>query len=368
MISRPLLFGPYQRKAELLAAEPDLQLTVIVPRAWREGGIDHRLERRHTAGYRLIEVPLRLNGHFHLHWYPTMPGVLTAEEPHLVHLDEEPYNLATFLAARAARAVGARAVFFTWQNLRRSYPPPFRQFESWLYRHVDGAIAGSQTAAQVLRAKGYAGQLAVVPQFGVDTGLYKPAEGPRPAGPFTVGYVGRLVWAKGVDLLLHALATFPVPWRLVIAGDGPARPGLLQQAAELGIAGQVHWCGWLAGPELAEFYRSLDVLVLPSRSTPSWTEQFGRVLIEAMASRVACVGAASGEIPQVLGDAGLTFPENDFHALQGCLSQLATDDIGRRRLAHAGYRRALSEFTMERVVANTAAFYRAILATGEAPG
>ncbi len=367
MVSKALVVGAYQRKAELLASEPDLRLTVIVPTAWREAGTERRLERPERPDYRLIETQLRLNGHFHLHWYPRLPALFRSEQPHLVHLDEEPYNLATVLGVRAARACGARSLFFAWQNLARRYPPPFRWLERWVYRTVDAAIAGSQTAAQVLRAKGYRGRLAVIPQFGVDTRQFFPESAPRPADELVVGYVGRLVPAKGVDLLLRALADLTTPWQLVIAGEGPARRYLQHLAWDLGIADRILWTGWLASAALAERVRSLHILVLPSRSTRTWTEQFGRVLVEAMACRVACIGAASGEIPHVLGESGLTFPEGDWHALRHCLRLLADDPNRRERLAEAGYRRALAQFTMEGVAAATADLYRALL-RGDRPG
>src|SRR5262245_58979451 len=101
MVSKALVAGPYQPKAELTAPPPDLDLTVAVPPFWRDGDRDQPLERLHTAGYRLVEIPIRRPGDFHLHRYPTLRRLLDEERPALLHMDEEPYNLATFLALRA---------------------------------------------------------------------------------------------------------------------------------------------------------------------------------------------------------------------------------------------------------------------------
>ena len=68
--------------------------------------------------------------------------------------------------------------------------------------------------------------------------------------------------------------------------------------------------------EVPAVLRALDVLVLPSLTTPSWKEQFGRVLQEAMACAIPVVGSDSGEIPHVIGDAGLVTPEGDAAALR----------------------------------------------------
>ena len=110
------------------------------------------------------------------------------------------------------------------------------------------------------------------------------------------------------------------------------------------------------------FYHTLDVLVLPSRSRPNWKEQFGRVLIEAMACGVPVVGSTCGEIPMVIGDAGLIFPENDCAALTAALQSLLDDRAQRTALAAAGRRRVLERFTMQQVAADTVAAYRRLLA------
>jgi glycosyltransferase involved in cell wall biosynthesis len=362
LLSKALVVGPYQRKAELLANEPDIELTVVVPPLWRDGDHVQRLERRHTRGYRLLTTRVVAPGNFHLHFYPSFGQILDDLRPDLVHIDEEAYNLATFMALRAARSHGAGSLFFTWQNLARRYPPPFGLFERTVHRHADGAIAGSQTAAQVLRAKGYAGQMWVIPQFGVDPDQFRPADEPRPRGPLSAGYVGRLVPGKGVDLLIEALSGLDLPWKLTLAGDGPARADLERLAEVCQVADRVTFRSWLPGSALPDFYRTLDILILPSRPTRNWIEQFGRVLIEAMACGVACVGSDSGEIPYVLGAAGVVFPAGNARALRDALAGLAADPAERTRLATAGRQRVLAQFTMARVAAETAVAYRAIAA------
>jgi len=367
MVSKALVVGGYQRKAELLAAEPDVDLTVVVPPFWRDGGIELRLERAHTDGYDLVETPIFRPGSFHTHFYAGLGRVMTAVRPEIVHIDEEPYNLATFLALYGARRRGARTLFFTWQNLRRFYPLPFAWFERYAHRSIDGAIVGSRTAGDVLRAKGYAGRMWLIPQFGVDTDVYRPPAGARPHDPFTVGYAGRLVWAKGVDLLIEALAEVHGDWRLEIVGEGQEADALRALARMCGIGDRVRFTPWLDSAAMPDLYRGLDAFVLPSRSTPAWVEQFGRVLTEAMACGVPCIGSDSGEIPHVLGDAGLVFREGDAAALRVLLRSLIADPAYRARLAEAGRQRVLDRFTMARVARDTAAVYR-VLASDDGAG
>ena len=155
--------------------------------------------------------PIRWPRSFHLHHYPELGALLDAQQPDVLHIDEEAYNLATVRAVRAARARGIRCLFFSWQNLGRTYPFPFGRFEREVHRLVDGAIAGTPAAADVLRAKGYEGPLWTIPQFGVDPAIFHPPEGGRAtrAGELVVGFAGRLVPEKGVDLLIEALHGLP---------------------------------------------------------------------------------------------------------------------------------------------------------------
>ena len=371
MISKACLVGTYQRKLEEIARFPDVELMVIVPSSWQEESRTVHLERAHTEGYDLVVEPMAFNGSFHFHVYPRLGRRLRDFQPDLVHIDEEPYNLATLHALWLAKRSGARALWFTWQNLKRDYPLPFRLIEAYTLNRTDYAIAGSQGAAEVWREKGYAGPMAVIPQFGVDPDLFSPSEMGRlerlsarrdAARGFTIAYVGRLVPEKGVDVLLDALADLPGVWRLRIVGYGPEEEELKAQARLLGLSHRVSFEGWLPSVRMPAFYRQLDALVLPSRSRPNWVEQFGRVLIEAMACAVPVIGSDCGEIPHVIGEAGLVFPEGNAAALRAALTRLTRDVDLWSDLAWRGRERVLSHFTQERIAARTVSVYRRMMA------
>ena len=174
------------------------------------------------------------NGSFHLHWYPRLARRMSTFDPQVVHVEEEPYNLATWHATRLARRRGRAVVGFTWQNLARRYPTPFRAMQAHVLAHTDHFIAGSVEAEQVLRSKGYRGPTSIVPQVGVDPDEFAPDAGPRPHRPFTIGYAGRLVPEKGVDLLISAASRLPDGARIAIIGSGPERERLIALSPRAG--------------------------------------------------------------------------------------------------------------------------------------
>src|SRR5215472_15761707 len=180
MISKALVAGTSQRKLEELAKCPDVELTLVTPAYWQsDDGRKQVLEPLYTSGYQMIVTPMALNGNFHLHYYPQLSKIMREVRPEIVHIDEEPYNFATFQAMRLARKQKASALFFTWQNLYRNYPPPFRQMELYNYHHASFALAGNRDAQDILRRKGFQGPIRIIPQFGFDTNIYRRSE-PRP--------------------------------------------------------------------------------------------------------------------------------------------------------------------------------------------
>lgn len=359
MLSKACIVGIYQPKLEAIAGR-GVDLTVLVPPSWRDERGVQQLERAHTVGYQLREIPIRFNGNFHLHHYPTMGREIRALRPEIVHIDEEPYNLATWQALHHSRNVGARSLFFSWQNIRRAYPPPFSWGERWTLGNIDCALAGTDSAAEVLRAKGYAGPLAVIPQFGTSPELFQPAAN-RPERPFTFGFVGRLVPEKGLHILLRAAAQMEGDWRLRLVGGGSARDEFESLARTLGIGEKVAFIGQLSSTDLPDQYHKLDALVLPSLTRVNWKEQFGRVLVEAMASGVPVIGSDSGAIPGVVGDAGLIVPEGDVDALARALRDLRDLPDLRTDLIEKGRARFLAHYTHERIAAATVGIYQEML-------
>jgi glycosyltransferase involved in cell wall biosynthesis len=160
---------------------------------------------------------------------------------------------------------------------------------------------------------------------------------PRPehSSVFTVGFAGRFVEEKGLRDLVAAAHRLPGKTRLLLTGNGPMREEL-SRLARNGL--EVEIVSDIRHDEMATAYARMDVLVLPSRTTPTWAEQFGRVLVEALWCGVPVIGSDSGEIPWVINTTGggLVFPEGDVETLARGLSDLREDPARREDLASTG--------------------------------
>lgn len=329
------------RERERAIRRRGVDVRLLSARRWDEAGAVVRLE---PQMHEQVEGIRTWGSHPALFVYdPCALWRALGERWDMIDIHEEPFALATaeILALRAIRRQRAPYALYTAQNIDKRYPPPFRWFERWALRRASGVSACNADAAAIVRRKGFRGEADVIP-LGVDTSHFTPenASADRVNGAaVTVGYAGRLAQHKGVDVLLDAVAG-DERLRLRIAGTGPQEADLRARAAAAGLGHRVEFLGSLATPELPAFYRSLDVLAIPSLTTPSWVEQFGRVAVEAMACGVPVVASASGALPDVVGGAGLLVPTDDPDALRDALIRVVDDGALAARLRLAGLERA----------------------------
>jgi glycosyltransferase involved in cell wall biosynthesis len=234
--------------------------------------------------------------------------------------------------------------------------------EAEVFRRADLGIAGNQDAAAIVREKGFRGILEVIPQFGIDPELFSPNGDDHSRAdqdPFTIGFAGRLIQAKGLGVLMQAASGLADRnWSLRIVGSGPERAAFEQLSRTLKIEERVQFIGHVSSTAMPSVMRGFDVLAGPSLTTARWKEQFGRMLVEAMACGVPVIGSDSGEIPQVIADAGIVVPEADVEALRDALSRLQTDGALRRKFGRLGRERALAQFTQHAVAERTITAYQ----------
>jgi glycosyltransferase involved in cell wall biosynthesis len=346
----------------------NIDLTVVSPQRW--AGSDHEFRKVVPDGYRLLVEDCwftrtrspRLR--HHLHFYPGIFRVVRSEKWDLIHIDEEPFNFVACHTLRACRKSDTAVVFTTWQNLMKNYPPPFNFFEKYTFQHSVGAIAGNAEALEVLRRRGFMKMAAHIPQLGVDSLVFRRQEASELrrklgiANAFVVGFVGRLSPEKGLGTLVKAFTFLPAGCALVLVGNGPERSKIERLARECGVSTRIKWVSRVDSAEIPEYMNAFDVLVLPSRTRWNLKEQFGRVLVEAMACETCVVGSDVGGIPDVIGNAGLVFHEDDEMELAAHLRRLADDISLREMLARRGRERVLSHFAYDKIARATVDFYK----------
>jgi glycosyltransferase involved in cell wall biosynthesis len=155
-----------------------------------------------------------------------------------------------------------------------------------------------------------------------------------------VGYFGRLVNTKGVDTIIRSVKKCRSHVELLVVGDGPERRRLQDLVRNLELTDRVRFMDGVASGELPILYQKIDIFVLASRTTPTWKEQYGRVLIEAMAAEVPVIGSSSGAIPEIIGSAGRVFLEGDAAALAREIDNLVENRELRKKLRQSGRKRA----------------------------
>jgi glycosyltransferase involved in cell wall biosynthesis len=312
---------------------------------------------------RVVALPMRLERLPHLRGYGEL-GPLLREPWDLVHCWEEPYVRAGWQIARAAPR-SARFVFATFQNVSKNYPPPFGWMERAVVRRANGWIAFGQTVHEaVIGRPGYEQLPSRVITPGVDVTAFTRDPAVRrqvrqqlgwdDSVP-VAGFVGRFVREKGLRVLMAALAAATTPWRALFVGGGPELRALQSFARK--HPGRVAIATDVAHDAVPAYLNAMDVLCAPSQTTVAWREQFGRMLIEAMACGVAVAASDSGEIPHVVKYAGLLLPEQDVAAWTEGLSRLLSSTGMRADLAYKGRERAHQEFAWPRVAARHLDFF-----------
>jgi L-malate glycosyltransferase len=363
----------FRGKWEWLCRHPDVDLTVLAPETWIENS---RLVRTDPSveGYRILTGRVAWRGLENRGFFYTgLARAFRQARPDVLHLVEEQFSLFALqsVALQRVLAPAAKVLFYTADNLHHGFRYPYRP--SWAYglidrtvqRLSDCAVACSSGARDVLLARGFTRPIRFVP-LGLDPLLFRKRAAAElrerlDLRGFVVGFVGRLLPMKGIHVLAEALEDASLDWTWVVLGNGPEKEPLLARARARGWERRLKILEAVPHGGVQDYLNLMDVLVLPSLTTPLWREQFGRVVVEAMACEVPVIGSSSGSIPEVVGEAGRITPEGDAGALREALTELAGQPGLRAGLGAAGRARVLRHFTWERAAAQYKTIYDGLL-------
>jgi glycosyltransferase involved in cell wall biosynthesis len=315
---------PQQRERTRALSAAGAEITLVVPSQWPEPGAQSELS---PEPFVIRELAVRRAGDVNRHQYAdsaALRALLDEVAPDVLDIHAEPFSAAT---AQWLAALGPRkpVVIYTAQNIDKRFPPPFAGYERAALARAGGLYPCSRQAASVARGKGFTGTISVLP-LGYDDELFRPGEQTLATDEITLLLAGRLVAEKGVEDAVRVLAAVNAvrPARLVLAGEGPAGGPASALASSLGLARQLDLVSWRQGEELAALYRAAHFVLVPSRATQTWAEQFGRVITEAQASGAVVAGYASGAIAEIAGEGGIIVPAGDLDRLAGRVSDVAS--------------------------------------------
>lgn len=212
-----------------------------------------------------------------------------------------------------------------------------------VWRRAAAVVANSQGLRDLARRFDPTVPIRIIPN-GVDPQRFAPPE-KRTWAPPRLLFVGRLVYQKGLDVLLEALAGVPetLPWHLTLVGDGPYRPTLEALAAQRGLKERLTFAGWHPPERIPAFYREANLFVFPSRD-----EGMPNAVLEAMASGLPVLATRiAGNEELVAPEVGVLVPRDDPMALREALLRLLPDAALRQRLGVAARQRVMEHFTWE---------------------
>ena len=336
---------------ELSKACPDLR--VFAPAGWDAGSWPSvvRLESVHTAG-----------GNWTRQWMRGLETAVEAHEPDLIHVHNEPWAITTQSLVRGGRPV----VIHGAENVLLSAPPAYRIRRVGMTSALRNAAGYVNWGATGLRAAETVGLPKSTPRIVIPASPPDPLLFPRAPlravdGELRVAFTGRLVQMKGMDDLLRGVALTSAPSRisLSVVGAGPEESRLHALAQRLGV--RARFLGPLDAVGVHQVLADSDVLAVPSKDTRTGSEQWGRVVVEAMSTGRSVLVSSAGELPHLVDDPDCVFRPGDPGSLALALDALLADSSLVAARAEAAHRRA-GAFRPDILANQLVAFWDQVLA------
>jgi glycosyltransferase involved in cell wall biosynthesis len=370
-VSHSYVVGLNRQLLDAIAAEGGgrWQIVAVTPSAYHA---DYRWMRADPAdpraSFSLERVPAAFTRSPHLFLYGVRLRNLLRSGFDVVHVWEEPYVLAAAqIAAWTPRS--SALVFSSFQNIAKNYPAPFRQLQTFAVHRSKAVIAWGETVFEALATRHpFKDRPMRVITPGVDLHRFSPDRDIRARARSelgwhdptpVVGFLGRFVEEKGLDLLLSALDRVRPPWRALFIGGGPLENRLRQWASP--YESRVRILTTVKHEDVPRYLNAMDVLVAPSQTRANWREQFGRMIVEAFATGVAVVGSSSGEIPRTIGDAGIVVDERHLESWTEAIDKLVSDDALRAQYAERGLTRARERFALATIARKHLDFFESLV-------
>lgn len=329
-----------------------IEVTVASPRFFAGDLRPIDLEAEPTGSHlEVIPLDCYLSRHIHVFIYHPrqLKKLLQSRQWDYGYLWEEPYIYSGYQLGKAFRHEHVPYSLFTNQNIFKKYPWPFSYFEKQTLHHCDSLWGCGPQILETFRQKDFRGNAEILPYF-VNTDRFRPLDAETKKqhrqkfglqNVKTVGFMGRLTEEKGLRIFLNAVEQLPAQqaWQVLILGDGPLREEIQKWVVQKKMQNRF-FLKLMKHEEIPQILPTMDLLLCPSQTMPFWREQFGRMIIEGFACGVPVMASDSGEIPFVVGEAGIVLPEKDQALWTQTLLQTLFSDEKLQALRQRGFQRA----------------------------
>ena len=360
-----------------------VEVAVVVPKRWRPGGVQNKIiepEAKVEGNFRIVPIAsFSENNQGLLSFGWDLVKFLKEFRPDVIQVEQGSKSIAYAQLITLNKMLGLKAkmLFFTWWNMPYELKFPISALEAYNLKNTDGVVVGNKDGFDVLRDRNYSNPMRIMPQLGIDESIFKPQQQPDlrskygiKADDFIVGFVGRFVPEKGLMTLAKSLAGLKEQnWKWLILGRGPLEAELKQWAKDEDLEDRLILIESVPHADVPRYINLMTTLLLPSETTyefktltaAGWKEQFGHVIIEGMGSAIPVIGSDSGEIPNVIGDAGMVFPEGNTEELRERLHRLMTQKGLAKKIGQRGYEKAMQRYTNTALAEEQLRFYEELL-------
>lgn len=344
-------------KPQLLAE--NFEVGLIVPNKWHAMGRSLSVKDWPKGQKKFQVFPARVafsgSGGKYFYCFIQLFLAFLKFKPDILYIEEEPWTPSAFQLVLLGKLFGVeKKVLFSWENLPLPLAPWQKFIRSFVLKNVNLLIAGNSEAKQLLekelKSANAKTPVIVNAQFGVDTKHFKPADMKQKQEGFTVGFVGRFVESKGVDTLIKSLQFLPEDTQLLLVSTTHLPEEFINLTKKLRVEKRIQVVEGSPHQDLPKYLSQMNVFVLPSKTVPTWKEQFGRVLIEAMACGLPVIGSSSGAIPEVIGSAGLIFEENSEADLAEKITSVKESKPLQKELSQKSLERVNQKYTHKKVL------------------
>lgn len=314
VIGHPLVVSANRKIWNEVAAHDGVEVDMIVPETWKSNLIKNLIysfdEETDESINKIYPIACFRKGSGSFYFFNPIKtfNILRQKKYDRIVLTQETWALSLLeLILLKLLSINSKTKTFIWvcQNIKKEKLFFLRFFERFTTSNLESILCCCSEIKEVITWKGIKTKCQYFPfsfdgnQYPTDLKVIKPCS----PDIMTLGYLGRISEEKGINLIIQALDVFKeknIKVKLVVAGAGP-----MEQI--LSSRDEVEYLGTIPHNEAYKFYEQIDIFVLPSQTRPFWKEQFGRVIIESVASGKPIVGSSSGAIPEVMGNISMPY-------------------------------------------------------------